>query len=124
MFFAGDTAFFPGFREIGERCGPFDLVLLPIGGYEPRWFMRFVHMGPEEAVQAFVELIQGDTHPLMVPMHFGTFKLTDEAMDEPPRRLRAAWSDADLSANQMGILAHGDSRLLAVRSADTINNDV
>jgi len=124
VYFAGDTAFFPGFREIGERCGPFDFALLPIGGYEPRWFMRFVHMGPEEAVQAFVELSRGDTHPVMIPMHFGTFKLTDEAMDEPPRRLRAAWIDAGLPARQLGVFAHGESRSLAVRSDDLIQSDV
>ena len=115
VYFAGDTAYFPGFSEIRDRCGPFDLALLPIGGYEPRWFMRFVHMSPEEAVQAFAELTRGDGHSLMVPMHFGTFKLTDEAMDEPPRRLRAAWGDVGLPVSQLAILAHGESRSLAVR---------
>lgn len=121
VYFAGDTAYFPGFREIGERCGPFSVVLLPIGGYEPRWFMRFVHMSPEEAVRAFVELARDDRRSLMVPMHFGTFKMTDEAMDEPPRRLGEAWGEAGLPASQLGILAHGESRLLTVRSGVVSN---
>lgn len=116
VYFAGDTAYFPGFREISERCGPFDLNLLPIGGYAPRWFMRFVHMSPEEAVRAFRELINGHSRSLMVPMHFGTFKLTDEAMDEPPQRLRAAWIEAGLPASQLGVLAHGETRSLVARS--------
>jgi L-ascorbate metabolism protein UlaG (beta-lactamase superfamily) len=86
VYFAGDTGFHPEFGAIGERYGPFDVALLPIGAYEPRWFMRYVHMNPEEAVEAF-RAVNART---MVPIHWGTFKLTDEAMDEPPARARAA----------------------------------
>ena len=56
VYFAGDTGYFPGFGEIGRRFGPFDLALVPIGAYEPRWFMKPVHMNPEEAVEAVREL--------------------------------------------------------------------
>jgi len=106
--FAGDTGFHPDFGVIGERYGPFDVALLPIGAYEPRWFMRYVHMNPEEAVEAFRAL----NARVMVPIHWGTFKLTDEAMDEPPARARAAWQRAGLPAGGYRQLAHGETLVL------------
>jgi N-acyl-phosphatidylethanolamine-hydrolysing phospholipase D len=108
VYFAGDTGFYPEFGLIGVRCGPFDVALLPIGAYEPRWFMRYVHMNPEEAVSAF----QTVNARAMVPIHWGTFKLTDEAMDEPPARARAAWQTAGLPADQFRQLAHGETLVL------------
>ena len=116
IYFAGDTAYHPEFVRIGERHGPFDLTLLPIGAYEPRWFMRYVHMNPEEAVRAYRDLHRHHGAPrgaAMVPMHWGTFKLTDEAMDEPPRRVRHAWSEAGLPDGALWLLAHGETRALA-----------
>jgi N-acyl-phosphatidylethanolamine-hydrolysing phospholipase D len=111
VFFAGDTGYHPDFVRVGERYGPFDLVLLPIGGYEPRWYMRPVHMNPEEAVRAFRDLDRSG-RAVMVPMHWGTFRLTDEPMDEPPVRARAAWRDAGLAAERFWLLHHGESRAL------------
>jgi len=108
VFFAGDTGFHPDFGVIGERYGPFDVALMPIGAYEPRWFMRYVHMNPEEAVEAFRAL----NARIMVPIHWGTFKLTDEAMDEPPVRARAAWQRAGLPADGYRQLAHGETLVL------------
>ncbi len=105
VYFAGDTGYHPEFARIGERCGPFDVALLPIGAYEPRWFMRYLHMNPEEAVEAFRKL----NARVMVPIHWGTFKLTDEAMDEPPRRARRAWEVAGLPADGYRQLAHGET---------------
>ena len=105
VFFAGDTGYHPEFTRIAERCGPFDLALLPIGAYEPRWFMRYLHMNPEEAVEAF----RGLGAQLMVPIHWGTFKLTDEAMDEPPVRARAAFAAANLPMERYRQLAHGET---------------
>jgi N-acyl-phosphatidylethanolamine-hydrolysing phospholipase D len=113
VFFAGDTGLHPEFGEIGERLGPFDMALLPVGAYEPRWFMQPVHMNPEEAVGAFGELSAGTDGCVMVPIHWGTFKLTDEAMDEPPRRTTAAWAEAGLPGDRLWILAHGESRRTA-----------
>lgn len=84
-YFAGDTGYFPGFREIGERLGRIDAALLPIGAYAPRWFMRGQHMDPDDAGRAMLDL--GARR--MVAMHWGTYKLTDEPLDEPPRRLEA-----------------------------------
>ncbi len=83
-YFAGDSGYFHGFREIGRRFGPIDVALLPIGAYEPRWFMRPQHMNPAEALRAFQDL--GARH--MVGMHWGAFDLTDEPVDLAPRVLR------------------------------------
>jgi N-acyl-phosphatidylethanolamine-hydrolysing phospholipase D len=105
VFFAGDTGYHPEFKSIGARYGPFDLALLPIGAYEPRWFMRYLHMNPEEAVTACRAL----GARAMVPIHWGTFKLTDEAMDEPPLRARAAWRAAGLPMEAYRQLLHGET---------------
>jgi L-ascorbate metabolism protein UlaG (beta-lactamase superfamily) len=82
IFVCGDTAYFEGFKEIGERFA-IDVALLPIGAYDPP-SGREVHMNPEEAMQAFLDL----KARRMVPMHYGTFRLSYEPMDEPPQRLR------------------------------------
>jgi N-acyl-phosphatidylethanolamine-hydrolysing phospholipase D len=108
VYFAGDTGYHPEFGAIGERCGPFDVALIPIGAYEPRWFMRYLHMNPEEAVAAF----RAVNARVLVPIHWGTFKLTDEAMDEPPIRARAAWSAAGLPPSGYRQLAHGETLTL------------
>ena len=108
VYFAGDTGYHPDFGKIGARHGPFDVALLPIGAYEPRWFMRYLHMNPEEAIEAFRALAAR----VMVPIHWGTFKLTDEAMDEPPVRARAAWAAANLPAAGYRQLAHGETLVL------------
>lgn len=115
VFFAGDTGYFPDFGVIGERYGPFDACLMPIGGYLPRDYMRFVHMNPAEAVQAFRDLNAASTPqrpPAFVPMHWGTFKLTDEAMDEPPALLEAEWRKVGAPAKDLWLLMHGETRRL------------
>jgi N-acyl-phosphatidylethanolamine-hydrolysing phospholipase D len=116
IFFAGDTGYHPEFSTIGQRFGPFDVSLMPVGAYEPRWFMRPAHMNPEEAVRAFQESNGTSEGALarhvMVPIHFGTFKLTDEAMDEPPERTRRAWQAAGLAEENLWLLAHGETRSL------------
>jgi L-ascorbate metabolism protein UlaG (beta-lactamase superfamily) len=87
LYHSGDTAYFDGFAEIGRRAGPIDAALLPIGAYDPAWFMSKQHMNPEEAARAFTDLGARQ----FVAMHWGTFKLTDEPLDEPPARLAAEW---------------------------------
>lgn len=148
VYFAGDTAWFPGFDDIGEKCGPFNAILMPIGGYLPASYMRYLHMAPAEAVRAYRTLTDpslrdGPSHvtpaqsqsgvhgngrspqpeqvvdpafygrkrsaSTFIPMHWGTFKLTDEAMDEPPRALRRAWESASLDDNRLKILSHGET---------------
>jgi N-acyl-phosphatidylethanolamine-hydrolysing phospholipase D len=91
-FFAGDTGYFHGFAEFGRRFGPIDVALLPIGAYAPRWFMRWQHMDPAEALQAFRDLRARE----MLSMHWGTFDLTDEPVDLPPRELAALVAECDL----------------------------
>ena len=83
IYHAGDTAYFNGFHEIGERLKP-ELALLPIGAYHPASY-RNVHTSPEDATQAFVDL----GARWMVPMHYGTFKLSHEPVEEPVQRLKA-----------------------------------
>ena len=111
-YFGGDSGWFPGYPEIGERAGPFDLVLMPIGAYEPRWFMRSSHMNPEEAVRAYGELGGEGT---FAGMHWGTFRLTDEDPLEPPVRTREAWRGAGLPEERLWIAALGGTRVVASR---------
>ena len=80
LWHAGDSGYCPAFKDIGERHGPIDFGMIPIGAYQPRHIMRPMHMNPEEAVRVFVETRCRLAHA----MHWGTFRLTDEAMGEPP----------------------------------------
>jgi N-acyl-phosphatidylethanolamine-hydrolysing phospholipase D len=103
-FFAGDTGYFAGFAEFGRRFGPIDLALLPIGAYEPRWFMRYQHLNPADAVAATRDL--GARH--MLGIHWGTFDLTDEPLDLPPEALAEAVADAGADPARFRILAIGE----------------
>ena len=103
VYHAGDTAYFSGFQDIGRRFPGLDAALLPIGAYDPEWFMRPQHMTPGDATQAFLDL----GAKRLVAMHWGTFKLTDEPLDEPPRLLRAEWERRHLPAEALSILPIG-----------------
>ena len=100
IYHAGDSAYFEGFAEIGEKLRP-EIALLPIGAYHPESF-RKVHMGPDEAVQAFKDL----RAKVLVPMHYGTFKLSFEDMAEPPRWLKEIAAQQKLSS-RLKILDEG-----------------
>ncbi len=115
VLYAGDTGRHPEFTTITERLGPFDAAFLPIGAYEPRWFMQPVHMAPEEAVGAYREIVAANQGSpcSFVAMHWGTFKLTDEPLDEPPELTRAAWKEAELDPALLWIARHGETRILA-----------
>ena len=111
VYFAGDTALHPEFGEIRSRLGPFDLVLLPIGAYEPRWFMRTVHMNPEDALEAYRALARDSERPaICLTIHWGTFRLTDEPLDEPPKRFAERWRQAGLAEGANWTLAHGETK--------------
>ncbi len=113
-WFAGDSAYHPDFGAVGAEAGPFELVMLPIGAYDPRWFMGRVHADPEEAVQIYQDVTapHPDRLPLMLATHWGTFRLTDEPMDEPPRRARARWRAAGLEEERLWIPRFGETRVL------------
>lgn len=115
VLFAGDTALHPAFEEIGSELGPFDLVMLPIGAYEPRWFMRRVHMNPEDAVAAYCAVVNRSARPPCLAMHWGTFRLTDEPVEEPPQRFARCWRAAGLPERANWTLAHGETRRLDPR---------
>jgi L-ascorbate metabolism protein UlaG (beta-lactamase superfamily) len=85
VYFAGDTAFGPHFAWIREKFGSPHLALLPIGAYEPRWFMSPVHMGPDEAAKAH-EILKSK---ISIAIHHGTFQLADEGIDTPKRQFAA-----------------------------------
>jgi L-ascorbate metabolism protein UlaG (beta-lactamase superfamily) len=98
VYFAGDTGFGEGrhFRQIATRHPHLDVALLPIGAYEPRWFMAPHHMNPKDAVQALGILKAGSA----LGFHWGTFKLTNEAIDQPPRDLADALREVGMPARR------------------------
>jgi L-ascorbate metabolism protein UlaG (beta-lactamase superfamily) len=104
VYHAGDTAYFSGFREIGMRLGP-QLALLPIGAYNPPSF-RNVHTSPADAMRAFLDL----NSRWMVPMHYGTFRLSHEPMDEPLRLLERAAHQAGVQ-DRVLVLTEGVTRI-------------
>jgi L-ascorbate metabolism protein UlaG (beta-lactamase superfamily) len=106
VYFAGDTGYFAGFREIAQRLGPFDLAMVSIAAYEPPAVMRLTHTTPEQSLQIFADL----GARTFVAMHWGTFDLADEPLDEPPRRLRAAARARQLPDDRVWVLAHGETR--------------
>ncbi|HXT49760.1 MAG TPA: MBL fold metallo-hydrolase [Thermoanaerobaculia bacterium] len=104
VYFAGDSGWFAGFAEYGRRFGPVDAAMLPIGAYEPRWFMRYQHVNPAEALAAAQALLARE----LVGMHWGTFVLTDEPLDEPPRALARAVAAAGDAAPAVRLPAVGE----------------
>jgi N-acyl-phosphatidylethanolamine-hydrolysing phospholipase D len=114
VFFAGDTGLHPEFGSIAAQCGPVDVAILPIGAYEPRWFMGSVHMNPEDCVKATAQLktAQNGKRLIVAAAHWGTFKLTDEPMDEPPALMRQEWRTSGLDNQDLWIMRHGETRRL------------
>src|ERR1700733_7416889 len=110
VYFAGDSGYCPYFAEIASRFPRIDLALLPIGAYEPRWFMRQHHVNPEEAVQAHLDLQPRRS----IGMHFGTFQLTDEAIDAPISALRQAQARAGVAHAEFDVLGFGETRQYAM----------
>jgi N-acyl-phosphatidylethanolamine-hydrolysing phospholipase D len=122
MFFAGDTGYLRDFRDLRARVadrqaaeagGGFDIALLPIGAYEPRWFMDNQHVNPAEAVKIHRDIAAKRS----LGVHWGTFELTDEALDEPPRALAREAAAAGLDGDDFFVLAVGETRRIAPRRA-------
>jgi L-ascorbate metabolism protein UlaG (beta-lactamase superfamily) len=105
-YFAGDTGYYEGLKEIGERLGPFDLAAIPIGAYLPPNIMRPSHTSPEEALRALAD-VRGK---VFVPVHWGTFDLADEPIEEPPKRLAAEARRLGLGPDRVWLLQHGETR--------------
>ncbi|MEU6086846.1 MBL fold metallo-hydrolase [Streptomyces sp. NPDC047085] len=108
LYFAGDTGYGHWFTRIGRRYPGIDLALMPIGAYDPRWWLSDVHCDPEEAVQATLDV--GARR--MAPMHWGTFVLSAEPVLEPLTRVRAAWEKAGLDREDLWDLPIGASQVL------------
>jgi len=105
ILFAGDSGYGGHFQQIRERLGPIDVALLPIGAYEPRWFMKDSHMDPWEAAQAHRDL----EARLSIGMHFGTFQLTAEGIDEPVAALAQARREQQIADDRFTVLDFGGS---------------
>jgi N-acyl-phosphatidylethanolamine-hydrolysing phospholipase D len=105
IYFAGDTGYCPTFKEIGERFGSIDLALIPIGAYRPRWIMQSIHVNPQEAVQIHLDVRARQS----IASHWGTFRLTDEPLNEPPALLRQALANQSLPPEQFRTLRFGES---------------
>lgn len=107
VYFCGDSGYGSHFKEIGGRFSRIDVALLPIGAYDPRWFMQPMHVDPEEAVQAHVDLGSRQSSA----MHHGTFQLTDEPIDQPVERLGAELARRGLSAASFEVIGCGETRI-------------
>jgi N-acyl-phosphatidylethanolamine-hydrolysing phospholipase D len=107
FYHAGDTGYFDGFRQIRQRLGPIDLAAVPIGAYEPSSIMRSVHLNPEEAANAAVDL----RAQRVIGMHWGTFDLTDEAPDAAPPRFHEAAASIGLDPDRVWTFDVGESRI-------------
>jgi N-acyl-phosphatidylethanolamine-hydrolysing phospholipase D len=106
FWFAGDTGYTRLFAEIGARLGPFALAAVPIGAYDPPAMMQPVHLNPEEALQAGVDA----GADRLLGIHYGTFDLTDEPLDEPPRRFHAAALRQGVDSTRVWTPAIGETR--------------
>jgi N-acyl-phosphatidylethanolamine-hydrolysing phospholipase D len=112
FFFAGDTGYSKDFADIRARFGGFDLAAVPIGAYEPRWFMKIMHLDPAEAVRVHKDVNARQS----LAIHWGTFDgLTDESLYEPPARLAQERSRAGLTEEQFFVMKHGETRALVRR---------
>ncbi|MBL8602613.1 MAG: MBL fold metallo-hydrolase [Myxococcales bacterium] len=108
-YHTGDTGYFDGFAEIRRRLGVIDWAMMPIGAYEPRWFMQPQHMNPDDAFRAFADLEARH----FVAMHWGTFQLTDEPLDAPPGEITRLFEASPRDPSSLWLLDVGETRALA-----------
>lgn len=104
VYFVGDTGYFRGFKEIGERF-TIDYTLMPIGAYEPEWFMADSHINPEDAIKAFLET----KSKTMIPMHYGAYRLADDTGPEALERMYKEWDRLKLPSNKLAVLKIGET---------------
>lgn len=112
IYFAGDTAYGDFFKEITARYGPMHTSFIPIGAYKPRWFMEAIHMSPEEAVKAHLDVQSQRSFA----MHHGTFPMADDGMYEPLMELADARKKYDISPQEFTVLEEGEPHEINVRN--------
>ncbi len=113
FWYSGDLGYSDDPRRIGERFGGFDLAAIGIGAYEPRWFMRSQHVNPDEAVQVMLDVRAAAA----IGVHWGTFPLSDESLDQPPKDLAAALVTRGIAADRFIVMRHGETRRLVPSNA-------
>lgn len=104
IYFAGDSGYFDGFQDIGNKYN-IDYCLMPIGSYDPEWFLATQHLSPKDAVRAYIDT--GARH--FIPMHYGAFQLADDTVDEALEQLNIAWKSQKLDPNHLHILKIGET---------------
>ena len=110
LLFIGDAGYSEDIRDIARRFGSFDLAAIPIGAYEPRWFMKSAHLNPADAVVVHREL----NSRCSIAIQWGTFVLSDEPLDEPPARLAEALAAAGVDPRRFVTPRHGETFRLPV----------
>ncbi len=111
VYFGGDAAYSSHYLAIKERLGKPDISLLPIGAYEPRWFMKHVHMNPADAVQAHLDLESKHS----IGIHFGTFQQVDEAVDDPVKALEMTKEELKLNPDSFIVLQEGVTTIYSIK---------
>lgn len=119
FFFAGDTGYCSIFKQIGLVYGPFNVAAIPIGAYEPRWFMKHQHINPEEAVRIHQDI--GSS--FSVAIHWGTFALSNEYFLEPPRLLREALEKERVNLKSFVTFKHGETREIPKKNVDASSKE-
>lgn len=109
VYFSGDTGYFPEFQNIARRSSKqIDVAILPIGAYKPRWYMRYMHMDPHDALAAYRDL----NARFFAGMHWGTFDVADEYIDEPPKELNRAAKRLDIQNDAIWSFALGETKII------------
>ncbi|RKD22668.1 MBL fold metallo-hydrolase [Ammoniphilus oxalaticus] len=116
IYFVGDTGYFEGFKEIGDKFNH-DIVLMPIGAYEPEWFMQQTHINPEDAIKAFVEL----KGKLFIPMHYGAYRLADDTGPEALERMYREWNRLKRTGDSLAVLKLGETLWLKNKGSQPID---
>lgn len=112
VYYAGDTGYASHFADVHERFGTPDLAVVPVGAYEPRWFMARVHVDPDEALQAYEDLGGPEHGTHFVAVHWGTFDLADDPLDAPRRLLPTLAAERGLDLDKIHVLPVGGQFVL------------
>jgi L-ascorbate metabolism protein UlaG (beta-lactamase superfamily) len=120
IYFAGDTGYFPVFKEIGEKYGPIDIAALPIGGYKPAWYNEPYFMNPMQAIDAFDDV----RAQKCIPIHWGTFPIGQEPINEPVILFEKEIENRKLNRDNFWIMKHGETRILDKNADGKIKSEI